>query len=64
MSSDRGSLSEWAQLLVWLLGLGLVIFLILGWAGVFSSGNIDRECYDFQMPNGEMGNSCDQLGEG
>lgn len=61
---SRGSLGDWAHLLIWLIGLGVVVFLILGWSGVFNTGNIDVECYDFQLPNGDTGNSCDTLGEG
>jgi len=64
MSSNRGSLGDWLRILIWFIGLGVVVFLILGWAGVFNGGNIDVECYDFQLPNGDMGNSCDTLGDG
>ena len=61
---SRGSLGDWARILIWLIGLCVVVFLILGWSGVFNSGSVDVECYDIQLANGDWGNSCDMLGEG
>jgi hypothetical protein len=50
MSSDRGSFSEWAKLLVWLIGFGLVVFLFLGFIKSGDSGQfIDVKCYDFNL---------------
>ncbi len=64
MSSNKEPLPDWVVLLAWFISACVVVFLILGWAGVFNDGNVDRECYDFQLPNGDLGNSCDQFGEG
>jgi hypothetical protein len=55
---------SWGATILWYAGVAFVIFIVLGFLtdGYGSGGgNVPgKECFDYEMPNGDWANSCDQ----
>jgi hypothetical protein len=60
----RANEPSWGATILWYGGIAFVIFIVLGILtdGYGSGGgNVpDKECFDYERPNGDWANSCDQ----
>jgi len=58
---SKPSVKGFMFFILWYGGLALLAFIVLGVAtgGFGSSNEPDRECFNYEKPNGDWANSCD-----